>query len=93
MSAVTMGGDFGTEKPVNRAPSHRDTVPVGNINEVPLGGNTHSKPGAEVVAEPVKEKKMEKAATPPLRPPVRHSAKDWAPWVAPSCRRCSACWC
>ncbi|HYO28090.1 MAG TPA: nitrate ABC transporter permease [Azonexus sp.] len=67
MSAVTMGGDFGTEKPVDRAPSHRDTVPVGNINEVPLGGNTHSKPGAEVAAEPAKEKKMGKTATPPLQ--------------------------
>ena len=46
MSAMTMGGDFGTQKPVDR--------------------NTHSKPGAEVVAEPAKEKKMEKTATVPV---------------------------
>ena len=46
MSAVTMGGDFGTKKPVDR--------------------NTHSKPGAEIAAEPAKEMKMEKTANPPL---------------------------
>jgi len=46
MSAVTMGGDFGTKKPVDR--------------------NTHSKPGAEIAAEPAKEMKMEKTASPPL---------------------------
>jgi len=46
MSAMTMGGDFGTKKPVDR--------------------NTHSKPGAEIAAEPAKEKKMEKTANLPL---------------------------
>jgi nitrate/nitrite transport system permease protein len=45
MSAMTMDGDFGTKKPVDR--------------------NTHSKPGAEVAAEPAKETKMEKTATLP----------------------------
>jgi nitrate/nitrite transport system permease protein len=45
MSAITMGGEIGTKKPVDR--------------------NTHSKPDAAVVAEPAKEKKMEKTATLP----------------------------
>ncbi len=45
MSAMTMGGDFGTKKPVDR--------------------NTHSKPGAEIAAEPATEMKMEKTATLP----------------------------
>ncbi|HQU80840.1 MAG TPA: nitrate ABC transporter permease [Azonexus sp.] len=47
MSALTMSGDFGLEKPVDRS----------SIN---------SQPVAEVVAELVKEKKMEKAATLPV---------------------------
>ena len=47
MSALTMSGDFGLEKPVDR-------------------GSMNSQPVAEVVAEPVKEKKMEKAATLPV---------------------------
>ena len=47
MSALTMSGDFGLEKPVDR-------------------GSINSQPVAEVVAEPVKEKKMEKAATLPV---------------------------
>ena len=56
MSALTMSGDFGLEKPVNRA-----------RQEAPLGGSSiTSQPVAEVVAEPVKEKKMEKAATLPV---------------------------
>jgi len=58
MSALTMSGDFGLENPVDRAPQ-----------EVPLGGSSiNSQPVAEVevVAEPVKEKKMEKAATLPV---------------------------
>jgi nitrate/nitrite transport system permease protein len=46
MSALTMSGDFGLEKPVDRS-------------------SMNSQPVAEVVAEPVKEKKMEKAATLP----------------------------
>ena len=47
MSALTMSGDFGLEKPVDRS----------SIN---------SQPVAEVVAEPAKEKKMEKVATLPV---------------------------
>ena len=46
MSALTMSGDFGHEKPVDR-------------------NSTTSQPVAEVVAEPAKEKSMEKAATLP----------------------------
>ena len=61
-----MSGDFGLEKPVDRAPSHRDTVPAGNIKEVPLGGSITSQPVAEAVAEPVKEMKMEKAVSLPV---------------------------
>ena len=47
MSALTMSGDFGLEKPVDRS-------------------SMNSQPVAEVVAEPVKEKKMEKTATLPV---------------------------
>ena len=47
MSALTMSGDFGLEKPVDRS-------------------SITSQPVAEVVAEPAKEKKMEKAATLPV---------------------------
>ncbi len=49
MSALTMSGDFGLEKPVDRS----------SINSQPVAE-------VEVVAEPVKEKKMEKAATLPV---------------------------
>ena len=45
MSALTMSGEIGAKKPVDR--------------------NTHSKSDAEAVAEPAKEKKMEKTATLP----------------------------
>ena len=46
MSALTMSGDFGLEKPVDRS--------------------TTSQPVTEAVAEPAKEKKMEKALTLPV---------------------------
>jgi nitrate/nitrite transport system permease protein len=46
MSALTMSGDFGLEKPVDRSKT--------------------SPPVAEAVAEPARERKMEKLATPPV---------------------------
>jgi len=56
MSALTMSGDFGLEKPVDRA-----------RQEAPLGGSSiTSQPVVEAVAEPVKEKKMEKTASLPV---------------------------
>ncbi|MGB7502041.1 MAG: nitrate ABC transporter permease [Azonexus sp.] len=55
MSALTMSDDFGLEKPVDRA-----------RQEAPLGGSTTSQPVAEVVAEPVKEMKVEKVASLPV---------------------------
>jgi nitrate/nitrite transport system permease protein len=56
MSALTMSGDFGLEKPVDRA-----------RQEASLGGSSiTSQPVVEAVAEPVKEKKMEKTASLPV---------------------------
>ena len=60
MSATTMSGDFGLEKPVDRGPP-----------EIPSRGGMNSQPVAKAVAEPVKEKeKMENAATVPLGTPI-----------------------
>jgi len=56
MSALTMSGDFGLEKPVDRA-----------RQEASLGGSSiTSQPVVEAVAEPVKEKKVEKTASLPV---------------------------
>ena len=51
MNAITMNGEFGTEKPIDRTPM-----------EVPLRESTTSTPVVAVAAEPVKEKKMENVA-------------------------------
>ena len=56
MSATTISGDFGLEKPVDRS-----------TPEIPSRGGMNSQPVAKAVAEPVKEKmRMENAATAPL---------------------------
>jgi len=52
MSAVTMDGDFGVKRPVDRAPK-----------EVSSGSDISSQPVVDIAAEPAKENKMEKAAT------------------------------
>jgi nitrate/nitrite transport system permease protein len=56
MSATTISGDFGLEKPVDRS-----------TPEIPSRGGMNSQPAANTAAEPFKEKKkMEIAATEPL---------------------------
>jgi nitrate/nitrite transport system permease protein len=54
MSALILDGDFGLQKPVDRAPK-----------EVPAGDGTTTQPVAAVVAAPAKEERMEKTATLP----------------------------
>ena len=62
MSALTMSGDFGLEKPVDRS-----TPAKGPVAQIPSRVDMISQPAAKAVAEPVKEKKtMENAATEPL---------------------------
>ena len=60
MSTLTIGGDFGLEKPVDRAPQE---APLGgNMQDALAGDNITSQPAVAVAAEPVKEKTMEKTA-------------------------------
>ena len=63
MNAITLGSDFGLEKPVDRAPFPRDAVAAGSMKGVPPGLGTSSPPVAAVTAEPAKEEKMKKAAS------------------------------
>jgi len=59
MNAITMNGEFGTEKPIDRT-----------LMEVPLRESTTSAPVAAVAAEPVKEKKMENVAPAAVGTPI-----------------------
>ena len=59
MNAITMNGEFGTEKPIDRTPM-----------EVPLRESTTSTPVVAVAAEPVKEKKMENVAPATIGTPI-----------------------
>ncbi len=62
MSATTISGDFGLEKPVDRS-----TPAKGPVAQIPSRGGVNSQPAAKAAAEPVKEtKKMENAASEPL---------------------------